>query len=58
MKGPMVSTAGVLLAGLVAALMLLACAGANGDPAPATVEAGADGGTVVVVVNCTDGATE
>lgn len=47
-----------LLAGALAALLLLACAGANGDPAPAAVEAGTDSGTVVVVVNCTDGATE
>ena len=47
-----------LLAGAIAALLLLACAGANGDPAPAAVEAGSDAGTGVVVVNCTDGATE
>lgn len=58
MKGPIVTAASVLLAGLVAAMMLLACAGANGDPAPAAVEAGTDAGTVVVVVSCTDGATE
>ena len=47
-----------VLAGALAAWMLIACAGANGDPAPATVEAGSDAGTVVVIVNCTDGAAE
>ena len=47
-----------LLAGAIAALLLIACSGANGDPAPAVVEAGTDAGTVVVVVNCTDGAAE
>lgn len=57
MKGPYAIAVSALV-GAIAALGLLACAGANGDPAPAAVEAGADSGTVVVVVNCTDGAAE
>ena len=41
---------------LVAAVaLLLACSGAEGDPAPLVSEAGADAG--VVIVNCVDGAT-
>jgi hypothetical protein len=47
-----------LLAGAIGALLRIAFAGAYGVPAPAAVVAGSDGGTVVVVVNCTDGATE
>jgi hypothetical protein len=46
-----------LLACALAATFLLACSGANGDPAPAAVEAGADA-SVVVVVQCADGAAE
>lgn len=46
----------LLGAGLAA--LLLACAGASGDAAPAASEAGADAGTTVIIVDCTDGATE
>lgn len=46
-----------LLGAAMAAALLLACSGADGDPAPAAVEAGSDSG-VVIIVNCADGATE
>ena len=38
----------------MAAAFLLACSGADGDPAPAAVEAGSDSG-VVIIVSCADG---
>lgn len=47
-----------ILGAAIAALVLLACSGADGDPAPAAVEAGADDAGVVIIVNCADGATE
>ncbi|MFO0740580.1 MAG: hypothetical protein U0270_32085 [Labilithrix sp.] len=46
-----------LLGSAMAAAFLLACSGADGDPAPAAVEAGSDSG-VVIIVSCADGATE
>lgn len=43
---------GLLFIALVA--LVLACSGADGDPAPLVPEAGADAG--VVIVSCVDGA--
>ncbi len=40
--------------GVVVALTLLACAGADGDPAPAAVDAG----TTPELPSCVDGAAE